>query len=133
MPMPSFYFHSDINPASLAVNKKHLIASHLPPEVKQAQDDLIVEMKASLINHEGRENMTWLDGTTGSIYEVRMDFGFKSDNSDIDGPIKRVLDALEKALVARGYHWKDRMVYSLIVDKYITRKPNMTIVVTGLE
>jgi Holliday junction resolvase RusA-like endonuclease len=77
--------------------------------------------------------MTWLDGTTGSIYEVRMDFGFKSDNSDIDGPIKRVLDALEKALVARGYHWKDRMVYSLIVDKYITRKPNMTIVVTGLE
>jgi Holliday junction resolvase RusA-like endonuclease len=128
-----FYFHSEIDPASLAVNKKHLIASHLPPEVKQAQDDLIVEMKASLIDHESKENMTWLDGMTGSIYEVRMDFGFKSDNSDIDGPIKRVLDALEKALVARGYHWKDRMVYGLIVDKYITRKPNMTIVVTGLE
>jgi Holliday junction resolvase RusA-like endonuclease len=128
-----FYFHSEIDPASLAVNKKHLIASYLPPEVKQAQDDLITEMKSALISHEERADMSWLNGEQGELFEVRMEFGFKSDRSDIDGPIKRVLDALQKALTARGYYWNDNMVYGLIVDKYLTKKPNMTVVVTGLE
>lgn len=122
-----FMMTSQIDPASLAVNKKHLIASHLPPEVKKAQDDLILEIKSALIEYEKKVDSSWLDGTNGNIYEVFMEFGFKSDNSDLDGPIKRVLDALQKALVAREYHWNDRMVYDLHVSKYLSRSPNMTL------
>jgi Holliday junction resolvase RusA-like endonuclease len=122
-----FFFHSDTDPASLAVNKKHLIASRLPADVKKAQDDLVLEMKAQLITYEAMKEVDWLNGDDGSIYEVFMEFGFKSDQSDIDGPVKRVLDALQKALVARGYHWNDRMVYDLRVSKYLSTRPNITV------
>lgn len=131
----SFWVRSGVDPASLSVNKKHLLASHLPKDVKQAQDDLITEIKSALITADSGPEWDngWMDGEDGSIFHVTLEFGFRSDNSDIDGPIKRVLDALEKALVARGYVWNDRMVWDLTVSKYISKDPSIMVKVEKME
>jgi len=131
----SFWVHAEVDPASLAVNIKNLSNDHLPTSVKQAQGDLIYEIKKHLIPQEGEkgDDLDWLNGADGKIFRVKMEFGFLSDRSDIDGPIKRVLDALQKAIVARGYHWNDAMVYDLWVLKYLTRHPSTHITVEEME
>lgn len=135
----SFWVHSEVNPASLAVNIKNLTNDHLPPSVKQAQEDLIYEIKKHLILQEGDGTknggglLDWLDGEDVKIFKVKLEFGFLSDRSDLDGPIKRVLDALQRAITARGYHWNDHMVYDLQVLKYLTKHPAIQITVEKME
>lgn len=131
----SFILDVAINPASLSVNVKNLTNDHLPRSVTDARSDLIYEIKKHLIIQDGKDgvDLDWLDGAGGKIFSVRMEFGFLSDRSDIDGPIKRVIDSLARAIVARGYHWNDSMIYDLKVMKYLTKHPSIQITVEEME
>jgi Holliday junction resolvase RusA-like endonuclease len=126
--MNSFYVVSQTDPANLAINIKHRDSSHLPASVKKAQNDLVIEIKAHLIEQDAE----WVDDPD-KIYKVKMEFGFKNIRSDIDGPVKRVLDAIQMALVARGHKWDDAMVYDLIVSKYGAKNPRINIWVEEME
>ena len=131
--MRRFLAFSGVDPAALSVNKKSWNPNHLPKEVRKAQDDLVIELKQALTTQESHPDWEagWIDDT--ETFTVEMEFGFRSTNSDVDSPIKRVLDALEMALVAKGYDWNDRKVYDLIVSKYIDPIPTLMVILYPLD
>ncbi len=49
--------------------------------------------------------------------KIYIEFGFSSKNSDIDNPIKPLLDVLQKK-----YGFDDKQIYSLTVKKFDTNK-----------
>lgn len=48
---------------------------------------------------------------------ITIEFGFSNSTSDIDNPLKPVLDILQKK-----YRFNDRSIYELIVKKSLTKK-----------
>ena len=48
---------------------------------------------------------------------ITIEFGFSNSTSDIDNPLKPVLDILQKK-----YGFNDRSIYELIVKKSLTKK-----------
>jgi Holliday junction resolvase RusA-like endonuclease len=58
---------------------------------------------------------------------VTLIFTFVTGRFDIDGPIKRTLDAIEKAIKAKGYDWNDLRVVKLNVRKMVGESPGVQI------
>lgn len=50
---------------------------------------------------------------------VKLVFWFPTRASDIDGPIKRALDAVEQGIKDAGCDWNDNRITSLVVYKEI--------------
>lgn len=67
-----------------------------------------------------RQNVTYLLPTLNVPnvkLKVMLEFGFSNKSSDIDNPIKCILDAIQFK-----YGFNDKMIYRLEVDKQIVKK-----------
>ncbi len=58
---------------------------------------------------------------------IDLEFGFTSRASDIDNPVKPLLDILQKK-----YGFNDSQIYELNMKKHISKKPSISIVIRSL-
>lgn len=105
----SFYVNSDIDPRELAINLRFKGKQILHPRVRAAQNALILEIKQAI--QEER------DYTPCERCGVNMVFSNPTRRSDVDGPIKRTLDSIEKAHKALGYQWHDGKIDKVIASR----------------
>ncbi len=56
---------------------------------------------------------------------MAMTFSFSSKRFDVDGPVKRTMDAVEKALKEMGFDWNDRRVVAVRADKDVSNPPGI--------
>jgi Holliday junction resolvase RusA-like endonuclease len=106
---------SATNPGDLGVNLRFKEKQVIHPRARAAQDALITEIKASIPDSY----------KPCSNCAVEVAFTFTSNRFDIDGPIKRTLDAIQKALKAKGYIWSDARVTKMVVSKYVDDEPGI--------
>lgn len=102
---------SSVDPRDLRINKKFRNNPHLPPGVSRAQDNLILDIKQAIPDDYDPCQVDC--GAT-------LTFVFPDKRTDIDGPIKRTLDAIEKAIKAKGYKWHDGKIDHLAVRRVKT-------------
>lgn len=50
-------------------------------------------------------------------YEIYLEFGFSSKGSDIDNPLKVVLD-----IISKKYNFNDNLIYRAVIEKMIVPK-----------
>lgn len=100
----------DINPADLAVNIRYKNRQYLPKRVKDAQQE-VKDAVARAIEWRG-----YYDPPMRCT--VVLDYFFARRNSDIDGPVKRTLDAIQMAFEQHDVAWNDSQVRELIVHKW---------------
>lgn len=104
---------SSINPADLAINIRFKEKQIIHPRVRAAQDGLITDIKLAVPDSYETCNPCTAEVT----------FVFTSNRFDIDGPIKRTLDAIQKALKAKGYIWSDSRIHQLTIYKEVDELP----------
>jgi Holliday junction resolvase RusA-like endonuclease len=61
------------------------------------------------------------------LIAIDINFGFKNKASDLDNPVKPLLDILQKK-----YGFNDSQVYELNIRKHITKNPSISIVIRPL-
>lgn len=106
---------SSVNPADLAINLRFKEKQVIHPRVRAAQDWLITDIKLAV-----PDSYETCNPCTSEIT-----FVFTSNRFDIDGPLKRTLDAIQKALKAKGYTWSDARISQLTVYKDVDEEPSI--------
>ena len=96
--------HLDVKPMS--VNKAWQGRRFKTPEYKQYENMMLMLMPNKTLEYKGN-------------LKISIIFGFSNSTSDIDNPLKLVLDILQKK-----YGFNDRSVYELNVLKEIVKKNN---------
>jgi len=94
-----------INIKPLSVNKAWQGKRFKTKEYKSFETELLLKLPYKKYNYDK--------------YHVYLEFGFSSKLSDIDNPVKLVLDIIQKK-----YGLNDRDVYYLEVKKTIVKKQN---------
>jgi len=88
----------------MSVNKAWAGRRFKTPEYKKYEKALLHLLPNVEINFKG-------------TLSIEIDFGFSNSTSDIDNPLKPILDILQKK-----YGFNDRDVYELNVKKKLTKK-----------
>jgi Holliday junction resolvase RusA-like endonuclease len=66
-------------------------------------------------------------GEIPELIAIDLHFGFTSKNSDLDNPVKMILDILQKK-----YGFNDNRIYELNIRKSITKEPFILITIRPL-
>ena len=98
------------DPRDLGVNIRFRGNQVKHPRARAAQELLTADIV--------RENPRW---EPCDVCRVRIVFVYPDNRSDIDGPIKRTLDAVEAAVKEMGHKWHDGRVHGLEVYKRVIR------------
>lgn len=118
---------SVVSPADLGVNIHYRDSSVTHPRVRAAQDWLTIELKERMSQH--------------GIYKlpkparVELYFHFPTRGYDLDGPVKRTIDAIETAAKAQDIDWNDNWVTELFVRKRYGHLPDkpMSIIIMEVD
>jgi hypothetical protein len=110
-----------VDPGDLGVNLRFKGSQVIHPKARAAQAKLVKEIQKHI---QGREQ--GYDVPEGACY-LSLVFYFSSRRFDVDGPVKRTMDALEKALKGLTYEWNDRRVGVLRVEKQMLAKPGISL------
>lgn len=117
------YVDSKVDPGDMGVNLRFRGNQVIHPRAREARDTLVRD-----IVHAADGQLIDLGKDTW----VSMSFTFRTRRFDIDGPIKRTLDALQLAMKQEvGYDdgWNDNRVTAIYVTKEWDRdNPGITIV-----
>ena len=105
----SFSLDTDLDPRGLAINLRFRNKQIIHPRVRAAQDALITLIKQAI--QKGGEYEPCRDCAVELVYT------FPTTASDIDGPIKRTLDAIQMAHKSLGHTWHDNRISHLNVVK----------------
>jgi hypothetical protein len=108
-------FTSDMDPKRFAVNIRFLSNRALPPDVRAAKEELSDETSRQMVT----QNPGWRQRPS-DFYIVAIDFYMADFKTDIDGPVKRSLDA-----VCHGAGIFDSRVLELYVRKYRSWVPGI--------
>jgi Holliday junction resolvase RusA-like endonuclease len=106
------YLHLDVDPRDLAINRRFKGKPVIHPRVREAMDEVVIHTKQAI---QGE-----VDYIPCKDCGVRIIFGFPSRRSDIDGPLKRFLDAIQEAHKALDLDWNDNRISKLVVEREIT-------------
>lgn len=117
---------SDVDPRSLAINKRYKTNAVLPAEVRTAKVNLMDDV------YEAIMRTTRSEWSPPSVAMVQLTFSFPTRKNDIDGPIKHSLDALQDGIRKAGYDWNDRAIDQLKVEKW-TGPPGLQIYLTEVD
>jgi hypothetical protein len=101
---------SDVDPRSLAINKRYRNNSVLPAEVRNAKINLMDDVYEAVMRGTRKE---WGPPNPASVI---LTLGL-SRKSDLDGPVKHTLDALQDGLRKAGYAWNDKYIDRLVVRR----------------
>lgn len=114
MPSDLINIQEAIDPRLLQVNRRLKGGHWIKPETKAAMDQL------SLLAAQQVSGRTWIP-TKMSRFVVSLEFTFPTSNSDIDGPIKRTIDAVFTGMrkVVDLPHVNDSRITSLWVRKFV--------------
>lgn len=95
-----------VKPEDLSRNIQYRNSGVLPPRPRKAMARV-----SELVERAAREQ-EYIPGRKVAIF---LSFPFGSKRSDVDGPIKRTIDAIEKGLRAAGpdESWNDRSVHAV--------------------
>ena len=107
------HLNLDVDPRDLAINLRFKGKPVIHPRVRAAMDEVVVHTKQAIQDE--------VDYTPCKDCVVRIIFRFPSRRSDIDGPLKRFLDAIQEAHKALGLDWNDNRISKLVVVRDITR------------
>lgn len=110
--------HSDVNPGDLGVNLRFRGKQVIHPRARKAQNELIEDVKKAV---ERVPSFNPEYGIAGVI------FTFTSNRFDIDGPLKRTLDSLERGIKAAGYQWNDSRLKEVYIEKKVGETPMLSI------
>lgn len=114
------HFRADVDPKDFAVNINHNVNTFTPAVVREAMEQL----QSIALNEMNEQNPGWkqskLDG-----YIVDLDFYMIDNRNDVDGPSKRVLDA-----ISRGAGFNDNRVQELRIRKFVSTRPWIDVMVT---
>jgi Holliday junction resolvase RusA-like endonuclease len=114
---------SEVDPGDLGVNIRFRGRQALHPRSRAAMKKLMEDVTKAIESTEGFQPCA-VDCSL-SIW-----FTFRNRRFDIDGPIKRTMDSLERAIKAAGYTWNDLRVDHLLVEKQTDPKPGIYIHLT---
>lgn len=101
----------NLNKKPLSVNKAWKGRRFKTKAYKDFEKDLLLELPK--IDFKPLERI-----------KIALTFGFSSSRSDIDNPIKLILDIL-----CKKYNFDDRLIYELNVKKEIVKKGNEFILI----
>jgi Holliday junction resolvase RusA-like endonuclease len=110
--------HSNVNPGDLGVNLRFKGKQVIHPRARAAQNALIEDVKQAV---EKIPEFNPEYGIAGVL------FVFTSKRFDIDGPLKRTLDALERGIKAAGYNWNDSRIKEVYITKEVGETPMLSI------
>ena len=113
-------FTSGLDPKRFAVNIRFLNNRSLPPDVRAAKEELAEEAQL----HMATQNPGWRQRAT-DFYVVALDFIMTDRRNDIDGPSKRVLDA-----IFEGAGLSDSRVQELYLRRYHGSQPGIAVSIT---
>jgi Holliday junction resolvase RusA-like endonuclease len=116
-------FVSDLDPKTFAVNKRFLSNRALPPEVRKAKEALAEEASMWMVI----QNPGWKQGAK-DFYEVAMDFVMTDRRNDVDGPSKRILDA-----IAHGAGISDSRVQELTLRRFRGSTPAIFVTIESCD
>jgi hypothetical protein len=97
---------SRVDARELAINKRYKSNAILPQEVKDAKTNIQDDVFESIMH--AREIREWIPPNPA---ELIVDFYFPTMQSDLDGPLKHTLDAIQDGVNKAGYEWNDRAVW----------------------
>jgi hypothetical protein len=117
-----------VDPRELQVNRRYRDNHALTPEVRAAMQTIQGQVFDAV--HEQP------DFRLAGTYELALRFSFLTMASDIDGPVKRTIDAIalgiNMALTYRGRVFNDNEICVLHVSKSLG-KPGMSLTLRGDE
>lgn len=109
-----------IDPRDFAVNLRFKNSHVLHPRARNAMESL-----ASLVTTDVLAQ--GFEPTKDCLLDLTL--VFPNRQSDLDGPVKRIMDGLERGIKEAGFGWwNDRYVYELHVSKVIGKTPSMGII-----
>lgn len=103
-----------IDPRDLAINLRYRGSHALPAKARKAHQRICEAVGEWIKSH---------DYQPCDRCEVYLEFTFPSRRSDIDGPIKRTIDGLERGLKDWDIDWNDNRVEKLHVIRKIGPDP----------
>lgn len=113
--------HSAVNPGDLGVNLRFKGKQVIHPRARKAQDALIADVKKEVEKFGDAFNLEY---GSASVH-----FTFTSSRFDIDGPLKRTLDAVERGIKAAGHAWNDSRLKEVYITKKVGDTPRVSITV----
>jgi Holliday junction resolvase RusA-like endonuclease len=116
---------ADVDPGELSVNLKFRGSPVLHPRVRKAKDDLILQIKNTI-------QLMSEEYQPCSACKVYIRYSFTNSRFDVDGPLKRTIDAIQEALNAVGYEWNDKRIEDLRVIKWVMNQPQIVIEMSEL-
>lgn len=102
---------SNVDPRELQINRRFKKSQFIHPRARAAQRQLADDIRAAI----APDYQPCRDDCA-----VHLILHYPDRRSDIDGPIKRVLDALEMAVKEAGYAWHDGRIDHLRVSRRLT-------------
>jgi hypothetical protein len=112
----SFGLLAKVDPGELGVNIRFKRSQAIHPRAKKAQRALVEAIKKEI---EGRPYEPC------SRCYLSLVFTFANNRFDVDGPVKRTMDAVEMALKELGHKWNDRKVVEVRMAKQVGPEPNI--------
>ncbi len=111
------FLHIETDPRDLALNLRFKGKPVTHPRVREAMDEVVVLTKQAILDE--------LDYIPCKDCGVSLKFVVPSRRSDIDGPLKRFLDAVQAAHKALGLDWNDNRISKLMVERVIFDAPGI--------
>lgn len=116
-----------VDPRHLQVNRRIKTGHWVPTEVKRAMQTV-----GNLVAADVPTDWT---PTRDTRYAAELRFVFPSSRSDIDGPVKRTIDAAFAAIREKtgSPFANDSRVVRLLVTKGVGTEPNLSLAITALD
>ncbi len=114
-----------VDPGDLGVNIRFKRSQTIHPRAKAAQRALVDAIKKEISGRPyGYEPC--------SRCYLSLMFTFTSNRFDVDGPVKRTMDAVEMALKELGHAWNDRKVVQVNASKQVGPEPNIDLMMFSI-
>lgn len=120
MKTSSFGLMAKVDPGKLGVNLRFRNSQTIHPEARKAQRALADAIKKEITERP-------YDYEPCQRCYLSLVFTFGSNRFDVDGPVKRTMDAVEMALKELGHAWNDRKVVEVRMSKQTGPEPNIDI------